>query len=366
MNISLAWVVLRRPVWLSQMLCALSSVAAGGPVCKRLCLAVAAVVVGEPAGLTSLLSHRSVYPICRYVSVFVPAKLTACIVRNTMHELSRLMYVHTYVCSGFEGLERGVMLQVLAAVPAELSDSTLSSRQRDDFIVTLRAAVPIVFAFFSQAVESDWGNASFAAAAVAAVREWAACDHSGLTLPVIAASYTSIFRLLFHHFETGGSLALEASEALVSSLENTPAVQLDQGQCFAELTSAVLAACGRYQHGVSTHDEEACSEFVQVATALAGVSVNRLVMMPTQGADSAAAAAALLDVLLAAVQHPIIRVSDLALEFWMKLPEHWGSFGDAISRGEVMMPVSLPWILTDSSRRGRLLMQWLAHCTRNY
>eukprot|EP01047_Picozoa_sp_COSAG01_P143130 COSAG01_NODE_74625_length_206_cov_74.523364_1_plen_68_part_11 len=37
----------------------------------------------------------------------------------------------------------------------------------------------------------------------------------------------------------------------------------------------------------------------------------------------------------------------------MKLPEHWGSFGDAISRGEVMMPVSLPWILTDSSRRGR-------------
>jgi hypothetical protein len=225
-----------------------------------------------------------------------------------------------------------VRAQILAVVPGEVGDSSLSLRQRDSFVGSLQEALPTVFGFFSQAVETGWGREEIMAAAVSAVNGWASCEHSGLTVPVLAASFAPVYRLLFELIRTGQPLATESTTALISAIGNTSVAELEAPRCFEEVATAVLGCSAQYEQALTAQDEKACAHFTQLAVALA----SRVPKFLLQG-RAGEAGSTLLQALLVAVQHPAIAVADLALEFWLQLSCVWPSFTEALSTGEVCL-----------------------------
>ena len=197
-------------------------------------------------------------------------------------------------------------------------------------MATLQEALPTVFGFFSQAVETGWGNEPVMAAATVAVKDWATCDHSGLTLPVLASSFGPVYHLLFQLISTGHSLAAQATAALISAISSTPLADMENPACFVEIAGAVLRCRTLYEKGLASRDEEACAQFVQLLVALAARCVK--ILLQGRGGE---AGSAVLQALVVAIQHPTMIVADLSLEFWLKLSEVWPSFSDAIRLGEV-------------------------------
>ena len=60
--------------------------------------------------------------------------------------------------AGFAALPKVAMLEILSFLPAEVNDSTLSSRQRDAIVVTLKEALPTVFGFVTAEVVEVSGD----------------------------------------------------------------------------------------------------------------------------------------------------------------------------------------------------------------
>ncbi len=263
-----------RQSLLGQLL-AMAASAERGPVCGRLCLAVAATVVStsEAQGLTGLFAQ-----------------------------------------TGFTSLPQVLMLEILSYIPTEVNDSALSSRQRDAFITSLREAAPTVFAFVSQAATAE--DEATLKQTVAVVEGWASVEHTGLSLAFLANNFQPIYTLLFRLVQSGSSLAGSASAALCSAIESTKRQELRQPGCFSELGAAVLACRPRYDAGLAEGDEEACAEFTRLTSALAGRGL--LLMLNGEGG---AVGEGLLQSLLIALQHRSIQVSEIAYEFWEKLPD---------------------------------------------
>ena len=263
-----------RQSLLGQLLVMVAS-AERGPVCGRLCLAVAATVVStsEAQGLHGLFAQTS-----------------------------------------FTSLPQVLMLEILSYIPTEVNDSALSSRQRDAFIISLREAVPAVFAFVSQAAAAE--DEATVKQIVAVVDGWASVEHTGLSLAFLATNFPPIYTLLFRLVQSGSSLAGCASAALCTAIESTKRQELNQPGCFAELGAAVLACRPRYDAGLAQGDEEACAEFARLTAALAG----RGLLLMLKG-DGGVVGEGLLQSLLAALQHKSIHVAEVSYVFWEKLPD---------------------------------------------
>ena len=173
----------RAPL-LGQLL-SMAAGAAAGPVRRHLCLAVAATVVAASeavGGLAGLLGH-----------------------------------------AGFAALPKVAMLEILSFLPAEVNDSTLSSRQRDAIVVTLKEALPTVFGFVTAEAAAE--DEATLAQVVAVVEGWAA-QGTGLSLPLIATSAAPIYTLLFRLVQADSPLASSATAALCSAIEATTREQL--------------------------------------------------------------------------------------------------------------------------------------------
>lgn len=263
-----------RESLLGQLL-ALAGSAEPGPVCGRLCLSIAAMVVSasEAQGLAGLLAH-----------------------------------------TGFAALPKVLMLEILSYIPTEVSDSALSSRQRDSFVACLREALPTVFTFVSEAAMAE--DEATLKQAVAVVEGWASVEHTGLSLALLATNFAPIYTMLFRLVQSGSSLAGSASAALCSTIEKTKRQELNQPGCFSELGAAVLACRPRYDAGLAEGDMDACAEYARLTAALA--SRGLLLMLKAEGG---AVGEGLLQSLLAALQHPSIHVAEIAYVFWGKLPD---------------------------------------------
>ena len=263
----------RAPL-LGQLL-SMAAGAAAGPVRRHLCLAVAATVVAASeavGGLAGLLGH-----------------------------------------AGFAALPKVAMLEILSFLPAEVNDSTLSSRQRDAIVVTLKEALPTVFGFVTAEAAAE--DEATLAQVVAVVEGWAA-QGTGLSLPLIATSAAPIYTLLFRLVQADSPLASSATAALCSAIEATTREQLAQPGCFAEIGAAVLGCRLRYDKGVAEQDDDACGEYARLAAALAG----RGLLMILKGGGGAVGEG-LLQGLLDALQHTAISVAEIAHVFWEKLPD---------------------------------------------
>ena len=110
------------------------------------------------------------------------------------------------------------MLEILSFLPAEVNDSTLSSRQRDAIVVTLKEALPTVFGFVTAEAAAE--DEATLAQVVAVVEGWAA-QGTGLSLPLIATSAAPIYTLLFRLVQADSPLASSATAALCSAIEAT-------------------------------------------------------------------------------------------------------------------------------------------------
>lgn len=263
-----------RQSLLGQLLVMAASVERG-PVCGRLCLAVAATVVStsEAQGLQGLFAQTS-----------------------------------------FTSLPQVLMLEILSYIPTEVNDSALSSRQRDVFVTSLREAVPAVFAFVSQAAAAE--DEATLKQLVAVVDGWTSVEHTGLSLAYLATNFPPIYTLLFRLVQSGSSLAGSASAALCTAIESTKRQELNQPGCFSELGAAVLACKPRYDAGLAEGDEEACAEFARLTAALAG----RGLLLMLKG-DGGVVGEGLLQSLLAALRHRSIYVAEVSYVFWEKLPD---------------------------------------------
>lgn len=259
---------------LSQLL-AMAGASAQGPVCGRLCLAVAATIVSasEAQGLAGLLNHAN-----------------------------------------FAALPKVLMLEILSYIPGEVNDSALSSRQRDAFIASLHEALPTVFSFVSQ--EATVKDEATLKQVVAVAEGWASVEHTGLSTAVLATNFPAVYTLLFRLVQSNSSLASAASAALCSTFEGTKRSELSQPGCFAELGAAVLGCRARYDAALAEGDEEVCAEYARLCAALA--SRGLLLMLKGEGG---AVGEGLLQSLLVALQHPSIHVAEIAYLFWEKLPD---------------------------------------------
>lgn len=130
----------------------------------------------------------------------------------------------------------------------------------------------------------------------------------GISIAVLGASFGHLYGLLFDLMST--PLIEFASDSLVALLENSPQLS-SQVEVFGDLAKRVLELQPCYERGLADGDTEKCKNYLRIVVAMCSTTAEAIL-----NGGAGASGVALLETLLAGMQHPELAVAEQALDFW--------------------------------------------------